>query len=164
MSSNIFICMLSKEDQDEIFEKVRKSLTEDGYSEDEIIEILSNVEDDRLWTVESIIDISKYIENYNSKNQESSLKSKLETVKPFSSKFLQYQKYKIRASKKELLEIAELTPIEKIYQFKTKKYATILYGTMEINEFGEPVFSIKRDDGTIYKYPASQIEWYKQIS
>ena len=61
MNSNKFVCMLSQEEQNEIEEKLRKHLESEGYSKDEIEETIKNAMDDRLWNLEEIMDITKYM-------------------------------------------------------------------------------------------------------
>lgn len=48
-----------------------------------------------------------------------------------------------------------------IYLFKVKGYDTVLAGEMEINEDGERIFLIRKDDGTKYEYPNNMVEWFK---
>ena len=61
VTSNTFVSMLPKDQQDEIIEFVRNHFTEDGYTTKEINDIIENVKVDRLWNVEEIMDISKYL-------------------------------------------------------------------------------------------------------
>lgn len=61
MNSNIYIAQLPKDMQREILEKVRVCLEKEGLSSEKIEESLENVKCDRLWVVEDIIDIKKYI-------------------------------------------------------------------------------------------------------
>lgn len=62
MNSNIFVSMLPKEQQDEILLKVEEHLKSEGHDKKSIDEALENVKCDRLWVVEDIVDISKYLQ------------------------------------------------------------------------------------------------------
>ncbi|MBY7043762.1 hypothetical protein FDB14_17440 [Clostridium botulinum] len=59
MNSNIFICELSKENQDKIKKSVLKYLIKEGYNINQIKETLTSVMENRLWLVEEIIDINQ---------------------------------------------------------------------------------------------------------
>lgn len=59
MNSNIFICELSKENQDKIKKSILKYLIKEGYNINQIKETLTSVMENRLWLVEEIIDINQ---------------------------------------------------------------------------------------------------------
>ncbi|NFI02410.1 hypothetical protein FDB15_17445 [Clostridium botulinum] len=59
MNSNIFICELSKENQDKIKKSILKYLIKEGYDINQIKETLTSVMENRLWLVEEIIDINQ---------------------------------------------------------------------------------------------------------
>lgn len=62
MNSNIFVCELSKDNQDKIKSLVHKYLNEEGYDEESIQEIIENVMLERLWNIEEIINIEPFLE------------------------------------------------------------------------------------------------------
>ena len=61
MNSNTFVCQLSEAVQDRIKVLVNDYFTKDGYSHNEITEIISSVMENRLWNIEEVIDIKQFL-------------------------------------------------------------------------------------------------------
>ena len=60
-NSNVFICQLSEEHQTEIRMKLSEYFWDEGFTLFEVIESVENAMCDRLWTIEGLIDIKKYL-------------------------------------------------------------------------------------------------------
>lgn len=62
MNSTIFICDLSKENQNKIKELLRGYYVKEGYKEEEIEQLIINAMENRLWVLSEVIDIDPFIE------------------------------------------------------------------------------------------------------
>ena len=60
-NSNTFICLLSEEHQTEIRIKLTKYFWNQGYSLIEVTEFVENAMDNRLWMIEDVVNIKKYL-------------------------------------------------------------------------------------------------------
>ncbi len=58
MNSNIFVCQLSKKNQNKIRKLITKHFTEEGYTHSEIKDIIESVMENRLWNIEEVININ----------------------------------------------------------------------------------------------------------
>lgn len=61
MNTNTYFAQLPEDLQSEILQEVKNHLEKNGHSVEEIKEALENVKCDRLWVIEDIVDIKKYI-------------------------------------------------------------------------------------------------------
>lgn len=63
MNSALFICQLSKENQEKIRKEIYDYLVKEEFGENEISEILKNAMDCRLVEVEEFINIEQYLKS-----------------------------------------------------------------------------------------------------
>lgn len=62
MKTSLFICQLSKQNQEKIRNEIINFLKNEGYEDTEIEEISNNVMDSRLSDIEEFINITPFIE------------------------------------------------------------------------------------------------------
>lgn len=62
MKASLFICQLSKQNQEKIKNEIINFLKNEGYEDTEIEEISNNVMDSRLSDIEEFINITPFIE------------------------------------------------------------------------------------------------------
>lgn len=62
MNTSLFICQLSKQNQEKIRKKIIKFLKDEEYEDTEIKEISNNAMDGRLCDIEEFIKITQFIE------------------------------------------------------------------------------------------------------
>lgn len=62
MKTNLFICQLSKQNQEKIKQGIINFLKDEGYEDSEIKEISNNTMDGRLSDIEEFINIEPFIE------------------------------------------------------------------------------------------------------
>jgi DNA-directed RNA polymerase specialized sigma54-like protein len=62
MKASLFICQLSKQNQEKIRNEIINFLKNEGYEDTEIEEISNNVMDSRLSDIEEFINIGPFIE------------------------------------------------------------------------------------------------------
>lgn len=62
MKASLFICQLSKQNQEKIRNEIINFLKNEGYEDTEIEEISNNVMDSRLSDIEEFINITPFIE------------------------------------------------------------------------------------------------------
>lgn len=62
MNSTIFVCCLSKDNQNKIKGSLRSYFIKEGYSEEEIEQLIVNAMENRLCCLSEVIDIEPFVE------------------------------------------------------------------------------------------------------